>query len=535
MQAHQARQIAAHGHSLPFSMAALAAACVLSACGGGDATAPAGTTDTTPPTVTITDNVSAASATGDVTFTFTFSENTGTSFAASDITVTGGTKGTFTLVSGTSATLVVSPAADSSGTIAVSVAASAFTDQAGNANTAAATASQDFNTVVVSPGSTGNCTTSPCVDFSATGLAINGFGALTADVANDPVLATNKVARYVKTAASETWAGATLDTSGTGGNTVTPFGFATSKVVTLRVYSPAVGEVIMLKVENAGDGGVFMEAKATTTKANAWETLTFDYAAPTNGTFNSAATYNRVSIFPHFDAKVTADTTYYFDELSYTAGSSGGGSSGGSGLTNGVFASNFAGVLDSTLKSTEGGDAGRFVDTSAPQVYAWGGEAPNDTPPSFYFGYGFNGTGAKATYMGAFVKAPANGSADLSSYTNLKVNLWGNAELINPQPTVQVVLQGKAVAGCGSNSGASEVQSTFKATTITGADAVYTLPLSAFTVKYACSGETTAAQVLGNITQINYLLLDANIQYTNKDANNAAYPNGLNIGPIKLN
>jgi endoglucanase len=122
------------------SACAIAAAALLSACGGGGATA-----DTTAPTVTITDNVSAT-ATGDVTFTFTFSEAV-TGFTVDDITVTGGTKGTFTMAStGLSATLVVSPTANSSGTMNVNVAASKFADVAGLANTTEATATQAFNT-----------------------------------------------------------------------------------------------------------------------------------------------------------------------------------------------------------------------------------------------------------------------------------------------------------------------------------------------------------------------------------------------------
>lgn len=65
--------------------------------------------DGTGPVVTITDSVLETNATGPVTFTFAFNEDVGTSFTVDDITVTGGTKGTFTRLSGTSATLVVTP------------------------------------------------------------------------------------------------------------------------------------------------------------------------------------------------------------------------------------------------------------------------------------------------------------------------------------------------------------------------------------------------------------------------------------------
>jgi hypothetical protein len=96
-----------------------------------------------------------------------------------------------------------------------------------------------------------------------------------------------------------------------------------------------------------------------------------------------------------------------------------------------------------------------------------------------------------------------------------------------------VILQGPSVTGCGSPSGGSEVQVTFN-TTGQGADKVYTLPLSSFTLTAACSGETTVAQVLANIAQVNILLKNANIQYVNKDPSGVAFTNGLNVGKISF-
>jgi Ca2+-binding RTX toxin-like protein len=113
---------------------------------GNQATAPDQYTqafDTAAPTVLITDNVEGV-ANGDVTFTFTFSEAIG-DFTAGDITVSGGTKGTFSMVNETTYNLVVSPTGTSS-TINVSVPAGAATDSAGNGNLAAGPVSQEFNT-----------------------------------------------------------------------------------------------------------------------------------------------------------------------------------------------------------------------------------------------------------------------------------------------------------------------------------------------------------------------------------------------------
>ena len=95
-------------------------------------------------------------------------------------------------------------------------------------------------------------------------------------------------------------------------------------------------------------------------------------------------------------------------------------------------------------------------------------------------------------------------------------------------------MQGPAVAGCGSPSGASEVRATFS-TTGQGAAQNYTLPLAGFTLGFACSGETTIDEVLAKIAQVNIVLKNADIQYVNKDPDGVAFTNGLNVGSIKFN
>ncbi|MFM2239777.1 MAG: hypothetical protein RJA69_1151, partial [Pseudomonadota bacterium] len=134
--------------NLAASATALAVSAFLTACGGGgSASAPP---DTTAPTVTITDNVSGATATGNVTFTFTFSEAV-TGFDASDITVSNGTKGTFTMANdGLSATLVAIPTSNTSATLSVAVGINAFSDAAGNGNASSAAGTQAYQTAYLS-------------------------------------------------------------------------------------------------------------------------------------------------------------------------------------------------------------------------------------------------------------------------------------------------------------------------------------------------------------------------------------------------
>jgi len=109
---------------------------------GGTVSAGATASDATAPSVTITNDVTGT-ATGEVTYTFTFSEAI-TGFSVDDVTVTNGTKGTFTALSSTVYTLVVTPTANASGSMAVNVPAAVAQDLAGNANTAA-TSEQAFD------------------------------------------------------------------------------------------------------------------------------------------------------------------------------------------------------------------------------------------------------------------------------------------------------------------------------------------------------------------------------------------------------
>ena len=283
-------------------------------------------TDTTPPSVSITDNVAADVAAGDVTFTFTFSEDVGTSFTTDDIALTGGTKGAFVRVDATHATLVAKPPADSTGTLEVTVAAGAFTDLAGNASTSAATAQQAY---VTPPPPSGAFV----ITFDeATPPVLTGFGgAEDSTVVADPTNAANKVAQVVKATGAEIWAGTTVSTGENFSVPVIPFSTGNTSM-TVRVWSPDAGIPVRLKVENAADSTVSVETEATTTVAGGWQTLTFDFANQATGTaaLNLASTYNKVSIFFDFGTNGTGKT-YYLDDITWPATDGGGGGGGGTG------------------------------------------------------------------------------------------------------------------------------------------------------------------------------------------------------------
>ncbi len=329
--------------TLALSTVALAASLMVAACGGGDAEAPpagttatpTGTADTVRPTLTVTDSVVGATtaATGPVTFTFTFSEDVGISFTADDITVTGGTKGAFLRTATTVATLVVTPTPNSSGTINISVAAGAVSDLAGNTSAAAVTAQRAFDSVA-------RMQMALPVSFNATDVAYGlvGFGGAEASsVAVDPTDATNKVAKVVRAASAETYAGTTITATNaanvqTGFSPKIPFN-TTDKTMTVRVWSPDANIPVRLKVEDSTDPNKSVETETTVTTAAGWQTLSFNFANQATGTsaINLAYNYNKATIFFDFGRAKTAavQKTYYFDDVAFVAGSGGGGTSCG--------------------------------------------------------------------------------------------------------------------------------------------------------------------------------------------------------------
>jgi hypothetical protein len=290
------------------SACALAASVLISACGGAG-----GAADTTPPSVVIS---SAAGTAGAVTFTFTFSEalKAGT-FVVEDISVSGGTAGALTMVDATHYTLVVMP---TTGAISATVGAYKYSDLGNIENTASATA-----------------TYAPvAIDFSGTAIKLNAFGRMSGVISDDPVIgASNKVAKFVKGPSNEVWAGVTIYdqgdlASGTEAAAkiyLDAFDLATNKVVTLRSYTSApVGTIMSLKLEDSNNGNANIVALAATTVQNAWETLRFNFTTPAAGVYSASTTYNTASVFPAFSIPATSnpalasDTTFYFDDLSYT-------------------------------------------------------------------------------------------------------------------------------------------------------------------------------------------------------------------------
>ncbi len=74
------------------------------------------------------------------------------------------------------------------------------------------------------------------------------------------------------------------------------------------VYAPAADKKVVVKLEDFNDNQVFMEVEATTTVANQWERLEFDFSDAEPGK------YGRVVLFMDFGSDVAGDV-WYFDNV----------------------------------------------------------------------------------------------------------------------------------------------------------------------------------------------------------------------------
>lgn len=116
-----------------------------------------------------------------------------------------------------------------------------------------------------------------------------------------------KVAQMVKNA-GQTWGGSyiTLDN---------PIDFSAGKTFKMKVFSPRVGAKVLLKVENLTDSGISYEQEVSTTVANEWEELTFDYSG-----IDDTQSYQKIVLI--FDNGTmgdgSADFTFLFDDIALT-------------------------------------------------------------------------------------------------------------------------------------------------------------------------------------------------------------------------
>ncbi|MEM6348734.1 MAG: T9SS type A sorting domain-containing protein, partial [Bacteroidota bacterium] len=155
-----------------------------------------------------------------------------------------------------------------------------------------------------------------------TNYSLTDFGGNYSAITTDPVDPNNSVAQTTKSIGAETWSGTSVGT---------PAGFATDIPFTInqtkmqvRVFAPAAGIPIRLKVEDSEDDNISVETEVLTNIGGAWDTLVFDFSNPAAGSssldFNSR--YNLASLFFFFGstgANIGADSVYYWDDLQFGA------------------------------------------------------------------------------------------------------------------------------------------------------------------------------------------------------------------------
>ena len=155
------------------------------------------------------------------------------------------------------------------------------------------------------------------------------FGGTASMMDVDPGNASNIVLNIDKSNTAADWAGTTLGNSALA--TAIPFA-ANANLIKVRFYSPDAGITVRLKAEDAGNNQISVVTDATTTVANAWDTLTFDFSNQATGTsaINYANSYNMVSLFPNFgvDGPTAGAKTYYVDDVWFSTGGGGGNPTG---------------------------------------------------------------------------------------------------------------------------------------------------------------------------------------------------------------
>ena len=144
------------------------------------------------------------------------------------------------------------------------------------------------------------------VTFEEEGLVLTGFGNADGSIIDNPdatgINTSPKVGKMLKNP-GETWAGVSVPL-------IAPVDFSVQKKLKIKVWSPAAGIPVLLKVEKHNDNSIAMEKTVNTTVANGWEELTYDYTDAINSTID----YQLISVFFNFGTAGTGES-YYFDDI----------------------------------------------------------------------------------------------------------------------------------------------------------------------------------------------------------------------------
>ena len=109
-----------------------------------------------------------------------------------------------------------------------------------------------------------------------------------------------KVAQFTKANGAEVWAGSTITLD-------TPLDLVNFSKINVKTWSPKVGAVVKMKLENA-DASITHEVDINTSVANTWEQLSYDFSAA------PAADYVKLVMFLDF-GNAGDGSVYYYDDF----------------------------------------------------------------------------------------------------------------------------------------------------------------------------------------------------------------------------
>src|SRR5690606_4971525 len=136
-------------------------------------------------------------------------------------------------------------------------------------------------------------------------------GSLTIEPADNPdkegINTSDKVMKVTQTAGVETWAGFFFDVS-------EKIDFSEKQTIKIKVYSPAAGENVNLKLEDSSDGSIAKEVTVATTVSEEWEELSFAFSPSDTDKFD------RMVLFFNFSGDKGATTVHYFDDIVLSEG-----------------------------------------------------------------------------------------------------------------------------------------------------------------------------------------------------------------------
>lgn len=137
-------------------------------------------------------------------------------------------------------------------------------------------------------------------DFEGTAPAFENFGGGVSQVIANPdasgVNTSSNVVEFTRSTTAESFAGSYFDLG-------SALDLSVNNRISIKTWSPKVGAVVKLKLENSANTSESFEVDLTTTVANTWETLVYDFSAAPN--FN----YDRVVFF--FDFGTTGNGASY--------------------------------------------------------------------------------------------------------------------------------------------------------------------------------------------------------------------------------